>query len=187
MRHVVCFTQMRAWGTAGNTETALEFMWSSGPPCSRGVSNPRVPGEHFLLTQAPWSSDGGAGCVGMDCRVWGPPGQYEGSGVPGGCSGMSSPFLLRVAAQEGGPGSRSRSRAGVLQPELLREAPSLRTQGDACRPDGERGRGLGDDLRGAGFAKWAVACLGDFEEGKGHRGPGGSHSLEGTGPPTGPG
>ena len=135
----------------------------------------------------PWPSNGGAGCIGMDCRVWGPPGQYEASGVPGGCRGMSSPFLLRVAAQEGGPGSRSRSCAGVLQPELLREAPSLQTQGDACRPDRERGRGLGDDLRGAGFAKWAIACLGDFEEGEGHRGPGGSRSLEGTGPPTGPG
>lgn len=134
----------------------------------------------------PWSSDGGAGCVGMDFRVWGSPGLYEASGGPGGCRGMSSPLLLRVAAQEGGPGSRSRSRAGILRPELPREAPSLRTQGDSCRADGERGLGLGDDLRGAGFAKRAVVCLGDFEEGEGHRGPGGSHSLEGTGPPTGP-
>lgn len=102
-RHAVCFTQIRAQGTAGNTETALE---SRGPEVQAApgasVSPGRLESTSFSH-RPPWASDGGAGCVGMGFRVWGPPRRCKAAVGPGGWRGMSSPFLLCVAAQEGGP------------------------------------------------------------------------------------
>ena len=124
MRYAVCFTQIRAQGTAGNTETALEFRGPEGHPApGASVSLGRLESTSFSH-MPPWASDAGAGCVGMGFRVCGPPERCEAAGDPGGWRGTSSPFLFRVAAQEGGPWfplqePRRRSAAWAVQVKPL--------------------------------------------------------------------